>query len=142
MLESPAHTTPQAGGSAAARPLVLVVEDNEKNARMMVTMLGAAGYETRCAADGEEGLRLAALLRPTLIITDLQMPGMDGVAMTRALKARDETAGIPVIAVTAHAMAEHQHQALTAGCLKFLTKPIRYQALLAEVADALQPTSR
>jgi len=75
--------------------LVLVVEDNEKNARMLVMMLESAGYATRWAEDGEVGLRLATDLRPALILTDLQMPGMDGLAMTRALKAREDTAAIP-----------------------------------------------
>jgi two-component system cell cycle response regulator DivK len=118
--------------------LVLVVEDNEKNARLTLAMLNAAGYTTRWAADGNEGLRLACDLRPQLILTDLQMPGLDGVAMTKQLKANTATADIPVIAVTAHAMDEHRQEALAAGCTKFLTKPFRFQALLAEVADAIE----
>ncbi len=121
--------------------LVLVVEDHEKNARLTLAMLSAAGYATRWAPDGNEGLRLAAELQPALVITDLQMPGLDGVAMTRALKSRDDTRHIPVVAVTAHALAEHRQQALEAGCLKFLTKPFRFQALLAEVADAIHSTT-
>ncbi len=121
--------------------LVLIVEDNEKNARMIIAMLTAAGYPTSWAADGDEGLRMACELRPALVMTDLQMPGLDGLAMTRALKSRPDTAQIPVVAVTAHALAEHRQQALAAGCLKFLTKPFRYQALLAEVADAIQPVT-
>jgi two-component system cell cycle response regulator DivK len=129
---------------ATARPmgqgqLVLVVEDNEKNARMIIAMLEAAGYSTRWAADGDEGLRMTCELQPALVMTDLQMPGLDGVSMTRALKSSTSTASIPVIAVTAHALAEHREQALAAGCVKFMTKPFRYQTLLAEVADALQP---
>jgi two-component system cell cycle response regulator DivK len=122
--------------------LVLVVEDNDKNARLTVAMLDSAGYRTRLASNGDDGLRLAGELCPALIITDLQMPGLDGVDMTRALKSRARTASIPVIAVTAHALTEHRHAALTAGCCRFLPKPIRYRALLAEVADviACEPT--
>ncbi len=130
-----------ANRSADQGPLVLVVEDNEKNARMLMAMLGGAGYQTRWAADGKEGLRLASQLRPALVITDLQMPGLDGLAMTRQLKANVETAAIPVVALTAHAMAEHSRQSLEAGCIKFLTKPIRYQLLLTEVADVLHFTT-
>jgi len=118
--------------------LVLVVEDNEKNGRLIMAMLNAAGYQTQWAMDGREGLRLAAELHPALILTDLQMPHLDGLAMTRALKCQAATAAIPIIAITAHAMEEHRLGALAAGCAKFLTKPIRYQALLAEVADAIQ----
>lgn len=140
MANSPANTAAPAGRRAGDGRLVLVVEDNDKNARLTVAMLGSAGYQTRWAADGTEGLRLARELHPDLILTDLQMPGLDGVAMTRALKADAATAPIPVIAVTAHALAEHRQQALEAGCTKFLTKPFRFQALLAEVADAIQPT--
>ncbi|MEX2114720.1 MAG: response regulator [Pirellulales bacterium] len=125
----------------ATPPLVLVVEDNEKNARMLVAMLTGAGYDAHWAADGEEGLRLADQLKPALVITDLQMPGLDGLSMTRRLKSNAATAAIPVVALTAHAMAEHSRQSFEAGCLKFLTKPIRYQLLLSEVADALHFTT-
>jgi two-component system cell cycle response regulator DivK len=135
---TPTAQTRQPAGDAR---LVLVVEDNEKNARMIIAMLSAAGYRTHWAADGDEGLRAACELRPALVMTDLQMPRLDGLAMTRALKARADTAAIPVVAVTAHALAEHREQALAAGCSKFLTKPFRYQALLAEVANAIQPAT-
>jgi CheY-like chemotaxis protein len=119
--------------------LVLVVEDNEKNARLIIAMLKASGYQTSWAADGREGLRMASELDPRLIITDLQMPHVDGLEMTRALKGQADTASIPVIAVSAHALAEHRDHALAAGCCKFLTKPFRYESLLAEVADAITP---
>ena len=122
----------------ASGDLVLVVEDNEKNARLIVAMLVAAGYQTRWAADGEQGLHMATELNPRLIITDLQMPNVDGLTMTRALKAQPETASIPVLVVSAHALAEHRDHALAAGCCKFLTKPFRYESLLAEVADVIK----
>jgi two-component system cell cycle response regulator DivK len=139
MVHEPATFAASTRPAPADGRLVLVVEDNEKNARMIIAMLSVAGYKTHWAADGTEGLRAAVELRPALVMTDLQMPGLDGLAMTRALKQRDETAAIPVVAVTAHALAEHREQALAAGCCKFLTKPFRLQALLAEVADAIQP---
>jgi two-component system cell cycle response regulator DivK len=124
MDNMPNNTTAHADAPGGG-PLVLVVEDNEKNARLTLAMLN-------------EGLRLACELKPALVITDLQMPGLDGITMTRELKSMPETTHIPVVAVTAHAMNEHRQQALEAGCLKFLTKPFRFQALLAEVADAIQ----
>ncbi len=123
------------------RALVLVVEDNEKNARMLLTMLAAGGYEAHWAVDGTEGLRLTAEMQPSLVITDLQMPGLDGLEMTRRLKSNPQTAAIPVIALSAHAMAEHAEQSLAAGCVKFLTKPVRYQLLLSEISNALDSAS-
>jgi two-component system cell cycle response regulator DivK len=118
--------------------LVLLVEDNEKNARLMAAMLDSVGFRTCLAADGREGARLAEELRPALIITDLQMPGVDGLQMARALKAEDKTRHIPIIAVSAHALMEHRQEALAAGCCSFITKPFRYRTLLSETADALR----
>lgn len=119
------------------RPLVLIVEDNEKNARLTMAMLEAGGYRTEVAGNGREGLQKTTELQPALVVTDLQMPGMDGLEMTRALKLNPETTDIPVIAVTAHALSEHRRDALAAGCQGFLTKPFRYQTLLNEVGHAL-----
>ncbi|MGD9723519.1 MAG: response regulator [Pirellulales bacterium] len=138
MQNAPTQTLAPLSAGRRTSPLVLVVEDNERNARMLVAMLTAAGYDSRWADDGHEGLRLAAECQPELVIADLQMPGLDGLSMTRQLKARSDTVDIPVVALTAHAMAEHAEAALAAGCVKFLTKPIRFQTLLVEVADAIQ----
>lgn len=123
-------------------PLVLIVEDNDKNARLLATMLKGAGYQVRLAMDGSEGARMTCELLPAMILTDLQMPGMDGLEMTRILKARPDTCSIPIIAVTAHALDEHREQALAAGCCNFISKPFRYRDLLAEVARAIgrEPT--
>lgn len=138
MTDTPAATLQPANLAAPSAPLVLVVEDNERNARMLEAMLKCGGYVSRWACDGKQGLLMVKELRPLLVITDLQMPGMDGLVMTRQLKDDPETASIPVIALTAHAMAEHAQQALAAGCTKFLTKPIRYEFLLNEVADVVR----
>jgi CheY-like chemotaxis protein len=123
--------------TASEQPLVLVVEDNEKNARMMIAMLSGAGFRTHVAIDGLQGQRCAQELRPAIIITDLQMPGMDGMTMTRALRDNPLTAGIPVIATSAHALNEHREAALAAGCCSFISKPFRLQTLLSEVANAM-----
>lgn len=114
-------------------PLVLIVEDNSTNARLAADMLRAGGYQTQRASDGQEGLRLARELQPALILTDLQMPGLDGLGMTRLLKDDVSTAAIPVIAVTAHAMSEHQEAARQAGCCAFISKPFRFRDFLAEI---------
>lgn len=117
--------------------LVLVVEDNERNARLTIAMLEASGYRTCAAGDGAMGLEMTRDRLPDLIITDLQMPGMDGLTMTRALRSDPNTSSIPVLAISAHALQDHRQQALAAGCCGFLTKPFRFRELLAEVALAL-----
>ena len=118
--------------------LVLIVEDNSTNARLTADILRAAGYTTQLAVDGADGLRMARELKPALILTDLQMPGLDGLTLTRMLKADPSTATIPIIALTAHAMAEHREDAVQAGCCAFISKPIRFRPFLAEVAHALR----
>lgn len=123
---------------AGAGRIVLIVEDNPTNARLIVDMLGIEGYTTHVAAEGAEGFDLAVELLPDLILTDIQMSGMDGLTMTRQLKADRRTAAIPVIAVTAHAMQEHADEAMRAGCCGFITKPFRFRPFLAEVAHAIQ----
>jgi two-component system cell cycle response regulator DivK len=140
-MSKPEHedeSTPPPQGNGE---LVLVVEDNEKNARLTMAMLEAGGYRTRLAVDGNEGRDLALALTPDVIVTDLQMPGLDGLAMTRALRERPETRHIPIVAVSAHALNEHRQQALAAGCHGFLTKPFRFRALLSEVAAARSPAA-
>jgi two-component system cell cycle response regulator DivK len=132
-LQSQDESVPPQGNGE----LVLVVEDNEKNARLTMAMLEAGGYLTRLAVDGNEGRDLAIALLPDLIVTDLQMPGLDGLAMTQALREHSETRHIPIVAVSAHALNEHRQRALEAGCHGFLTKPFRIRALLCEVAAAL-----
>lgn len=118
--------------------LILIVEDNPTNARLTADMLHAAGFTTALAGDGESGLLFARQQQPDLVLTDLQMPGMDGLALTRCLKADPTTATIPVIAVTAHAMNDHREAAMLAGCCGFITKPFRYRPFIAEVFDVLR----
>lgn len=117
--------------------LVLIVEDNAVNARLASDMLHTAGYETRLAAEGSAGFELARDLKPALVLTDLQMSGMDGMTLIRKLKADPLTASIPVVAVTAHVMQEHRDEAMQAGCCAFITKPFRYRPFLAEIAHAI-----
>jgi two-component system, cell cycle response regulator DivK len=104
---------------------VLIVEDNENNRKMLQRRLARRGYQVAVAADGAQGLALArAEPAPDVVLMDMSLPVMDGWAVTRRLKADPATRAIPVIALTAHAMAGDRERALEAGCDDFETKPI------------------
>lgn len=109
-------------------PRVLVVEDNPVNLELVVALLESEGYGVILAETADVSLRLAAAERPDLILMDIQLPGMSGHDATRRLKADPATAGIPVVALTAHAMRGEAARAQEAGFDAFLTKPIDTQA--------------
>ena len=112
---------------------ILYIEDNDNNVALMRTRLGRAGFTVLVAADAEQGLIMAAVERPDLILMDLGLPGIDGWEATRRLKAAAETKHIPVIAVSAHAMAGDREKALEAGCDDYDTKPIDFARLRAKI---------
>jgi two-component system, cell cycle response regulator DivK len=112
---------------------VLLVEDNEANRDMLGRRLQRRGYEVAVAADGGAALEQARALRPDLVLLDLSLPVLDGWTVARMLKADAATASIPVIALTAHAMAGDRERALAAGCDDFATKPVDFEALLAAI---------
>ena len=116
---------------------VLVVEDVEYNRDLLVQLL-EEDYEILTAADGASGIEIAARHRPDLILMDLSLPGIDGWEATRRLKARPETAAIPVIALTAHAMHGDEDRARACGCDDYLTKPIDEDQLFARLAQHLR----
>jgi CheY-like chemotaxis protein len=103
---------------------VLVVEDNPANMELAVELLEVRGFRTLQAATAEEGICRAKAERPSLILMDIGLPGMDGLAATRLLKQDAQTAGIPVVALTAQAMEGDREKTLAAGCLGYITKPI------------------
>src|SRR5438093_13112793 len=119
---------------------ILYVEDNEDNVYVVKSRLTRAGYTVLVAPDAEQGVTMAAAERPDLILMDLSLPGLDGWEATRRLKAAAETRGIPVIALSAHAMAGDREKALAAGCDDFDTKPIELERLLAKMAALLAGT--
>ena len=116
---------------------ILYIEDNEDNLLILKRRLGRVGYEVACATDGAEGMRMAAELKPDLILMDLSLPVLDGWEATRRLKAAAETQRIPIIAVTSHAMVGEREKALAAGCDDFDTKPVEFQRLLAKIRALL-----
>jgi two-component system cell cycle response regulator DivK len=119
---------------------VLVVEDNPTNMRLAVFLLRSVGHVVFSANDAEAGLTLAREQQPNLILMDIQLPGMDGLAATIALKADAATRSIPVIALTALAMKGDEARIRAAGCDGYIAKPMRYQEFLATVAQQLGTT--
>jgi two-component system cell cycle response regulator DivK len=115
---------------------ILIIEDNPANMKLAVLLLSKVGHTVRCAVDAEAGLRQARDEYPDLILMDLQLPGMDGLAATAVLKQDPATAGIPVIALTAMVMKGDQEKAEAAGCDGYIAKPLRYKELYAAI-DAL-----
>ena len=116
---------------------ILVVEDNAANMKLACLLLENAGHVALTAVDAEIGLTLARTERPDLILMDIQLPGMDGMAATRLLKADPATASIPVIALTAMAMKEDREKTSAAGCDAYIAKPLRYKELLAAIEGLL-----
>jgi CheY-like chemotaxis protein len=124
---------------------ILIVEDNEMNRDMLSRRLERKGYEVLIAVDGEKGLEVARANTPDLILMDMSLPVVDGWEATRRLKADDRLKHIPVIALTAHAMANDRDKALEAGCNDYDTKPIELPRLLGKMdallAGILEPVS-
>jgi len=119
---------------------ILLVEDNEMNRDMLSRRLVRHGYEVVMAVDGEQGVTMAALEHPDLILLDMSLPVIDGWEATRQVKAAPATRAIPVIALTAHAMAGDREKAIQAGCDDYDTKPIDLPRLLEKISSLLERT--
>ena len=118
--------------------LILVIEDNAANMKLAVFLLEQSGHEALKAGDAEEGIRLARERLPQLILMDVQLPGMDGLAATRLLKADAATRDIKVVALTALAMSGDREKTVAAGCDGYIAKPIRYREFLKVVGDMVE----
>jgi CheY-like chemotaxis protein len=121
---------------------LLLVEDNEMNRDMLSRRLARRGYEVLLAHDGEQGLAEAARHLPDLIIMDMSLPVLDGWESTRRLKEQPETRGIPVLALTAHAMSGERERALAAGCDDYDTKPVDFVRLIGKIESLLPAPSK
>ena len=121
-------------------PKILLVEDNEMNRDMLSRRLVKRGYDVAIALDGEQGVAMAKSELPALILMDMSLPGLDGWDATRQLKAMPETRGIPVIALTAHAMSGDREKATAAGCDDFDTKPVELGRLIEKIEALLART--
>ena len=116
---------------------ILYVEDNDDNVYMLTARLRRRGFEVIVASDGEHGVALACAEAPALILMDLGLPILDGWEATRRLKAAPETRSIPIIALSAHAMASDRETAIAAGCDDFDSKPIEFGRLLDKIRALL-----
>jgi len=120
-----------------AGELILVVEDNDKNRKLVRDVLTAKGYRIVEAETGEDGVRLAEEQSPALVLMDIQLPGINGIEALRQLRAAPATAGIPVIAVTASAMTQDRQKILAAGFDAYQSKPISIRPFLDLVREVL-----
>lgn len=116
---------------------ILLVEDNEMNRDMLSRRLMRKGFEVTMAVDGQQAIDQAKALIPDLILMDVSLPEVDGLEATRQIKAHAPTAKVPIIALTAHALAEDREKALAAGCDDYDTKPIELPRLLEKIEKQL-----
>jgi CheY-like chemotaxis protein len=118
-------------------PLILAVDDNDSGLLLVSSLLELEGFRVDSASSAEEVLERLHVRAPDLILMDIQLPGQDGLALTRQLKADPTTAGILIVALTAHAMPEDRDLALAAGCAGYISKPIDTRTLAAQVREFL-----
>ncbi len=116
---------------------ILLVEDNEMNRDMLTRRLQRHGFSVCCACDGAEGVAMAASELPDLILMDVALGAMDGWEATQLIKARPTTSAIPIIALTAHALASDRARSVEVGCSDFDTKPVDLQRLLGKIRALL-----
>ena len=120
-------------------PLILVVDDNEAGRLLVSTVLQFDGFRVEVAGSAEEVLEGLSAYTPDLILMDVQLPGQDGLSLTRQLKANPATTAIPVIALTAHAMRGDKELAFAAGCIGYIAKPVNTRTLGDQVREFLPP---
>jgi CheY-like chemotaxis protein len=125
-------------GETTRMPLsILVVEDNDMNMQLVEYLLEEAGYEILKASSGEEALRLAASGSPSLVLMDIHLPGMDGLSVAREMKKSEGMSGVPILALTAHAMRGDRDRFLEAGCDGYISKPIDVKTFIPSIRHYL-----
>ena len=122
------------------RSLILVVEDNPTNQLLTTMVLNRDGFETAVAESAEDALVFVKSRRPDLILMDVQLPGMDGLTFASTLRSVPEAAGVPVVALTSHAMRGDRERAIAAGCVGYLSKPIDTRTLSDELRALIKPS--
>jgi CheY-like chemotaxis protein len=120
---------------------VFIIDDNPANLKLVRLLLASQGYEVRSAADAEEALAVLREFKPKLILMDIQLPGMDGLELTRQLKADPAMRGVVIVGLTAYAMKGDQERVLAAGCDGYIAKPIDTRRFPQIVAEYLRNAS-
>lgn len=123
-------------------PLILVVDDNDAGQLLVRTVLELDGFQVDSAGSAKEVMERLRALTPDLILMDVQLPGQDGLALTRQLKADSLTSPIPIVALSAHGMAGHREIALEAGCSGYISKPIDTRTFGTRIRELLRPELR
>ena len=118
---------------------ILLIEDNEQNRYLATFLLEQRGFEVSHAPDGPKGIELAASVPPALVLLDIQLPGMDGYAVARALRSNPTLAAVPIVAVTSYAMVGDREKVLAAGCNGYLEKPINPETFVSDIEGFLRP---
>lgn len=137
------HMRNEMGQKTDVPHMILIVDDNPINLKLARLLLSGEGYEVRTALDAEQALGLLGEFQPHLILMDIQLPGMDGLELTRRLKADPKTQTIAIVALTAYAMKGDEEKALACGCSGYISKPIDTRCFGAQVAHYLRsPAAR
>jgi two-component system, cell cycle response regulator DivK len=121
----------------SGQPLILLVDDNSSNQLLVQAVLEPAGYHVEVASTASQALDRLKTMTPEMILMDLELPGKDGLSLTRLLKSMGPTTGIPVVAMTSHTSLQTRADALAAGCTAFISKPIDIHALPGRIAGIL-----
>jgi CheY-like chemotaxis protein len=121
----------------SGQPLILLVDDNSSNQLLVQAVLEPAGYHIEVASTASQALDRLKTMTPAMILMDLELPGKDGLSLTRLLKSMSPTTGIPVVAMTSHTSLQTRADALAAGCTAFISKPIDIHALPGRIAGIL-----
>ena len=120
---------------------ILIIEDNEQNLYLATFLLERSGYEIVQARSGPEGIALAGRQRPDLILLDIQLPGMDGYDVAKALRRNEAVEEVPIVAVTSYAMVGDRERALASGCTGYIEKPINPETFVREIEENLRGSS-
>jgi two-component system cell cycle response regulator DivK len=136
-MEAGLHTVSAGMGSDIKTPTILLVEDTEDNRQMMRRLLEMSGYQVVEAMNGKEAIEAAFRERPQIILMDLSLPFIDGLAATREIRRNADMDEVPIVAVSAHDSADFHHEALEAGCNAYITKPIDYPQLEETISRLL-----
>lgn len=117
---------------------ILIVDDNEANLKLLKFLLSSAGYVVDVAMDAPQALQVLARFKPQMILMDIQLPGVNGLDLTRQIKENPDTAAITIVAVTAYAMKGDEEKARLAGCDGYITKPLNTRTIATTVAELLE----